>query len=105
MTIPKKGSRKIVVDNVEYRWRIRSNPTYTQGAFGDNMTAAVELYQEPKSVLIISFPWMRCDNWLGDPISPVTPKHIEASIRQAIIEGWQPNIKGSAFRFNHKIKE
>ncbi|KZN45845.1 hypothetical protein N474_25340 [Pseudoalteromonas luteoviolacea CPMOR-2] len=75
MAIPKKGSRKIVVDSVEYRWTIRSKPTYSQGAFGNNMTAA-ELAEKSGAVLSIAFLWGRCDNWIGNLELPVTPKDI-----------------------------
>lgn len=30
MAIPKKGSRLIAVDEVQYRWRVRGKPTYCQ---------------------------------------------------------------------------
>ena len=104
MAIPKKGSRKIVVDEVEYRWMVRSKPTYSQGAFGDDMTAAVQLSKSPGAVLSITFPWMRCDNWIGNPEVPVTPKDIEACIRAALSEGWQSDVKGSAFNYIHESK-
>ena len=104
MAIPKKGSRKIVVDTVEYRWTIRSKPTYSQGAFGNHMTAAVELAEKSGAVLSITFPWVRCDNWIGNPELPVTPKDIENCIRSALQDGWQPAKRGSAFKFVHEMK-
>ena len=104
MAIPKKGSRKIVVESKEYRWTIRSKPTYSQGAFGDDMTAAVELAENPGSVLSVTFPWMRCDSWIGNPEIPVTPKDIESYIKAAILEGWSPQLKGSAFKYVHESK-
>lgn len=105
MAIPKKGSRKIVIESVEYRWTIRSKPTYSQGAFGDDMTAAVELAESPGTVLSITFPWMRCDSWIGNPEIPVTPKDIEFCIKDALSNGWQPEAKGSAFKYIHKAKK
>ncbi|GAB2888953.1 hypothetical protein ACCI51_19170 [Microbulbifer echini] len=104
MAISKKGSRKIIVDSVEYRWTIRSKPTYSQGAFGDDMTAAVELAECPGQVLSITFPWIRCDSWIGNLEKPVTPKDIEASIQTALQNGWRPELKGSAFKCVHEAK-
>lgn len=104
MAISKKGSRKIVVDNITYRWTIRSKPTYSQGAFEDNMTAAAELYDNPGTVLSITFPWVRCDNWIENPKVPVTPKDIEKSIRGALKKGWKPENRGSAFKYTHEAK-
>jgi hypothetical protein len=104
MAIPKKGSRKIIVDSVEYRWTIRSKPTYCQGAFGNDMTAAVELTTFPGQVLSISFPWMRCDSWIGNPEIPVTPRDIEDCIKGALKKGWCPRELGSAFKYVHETK-
>lgn len=104
MSIAKKGSRRIIVESAEYRWTIRSKPTYSQGAFGNNMTAAVELAESSGSVLSISFPWVRCDNWIGSPEVPVTPKDIEDCIKSALEKGWNPRVKGSAFKYTHEAK-
>jgi hypothetical protein len=95
MSIPKKGSRKIVVDNVVYGWRIRWKPTYTQQCLGNsNLIAAVELYENPTNVLSVTFPWARYDSCIKVAEQPVTPKHIEQSIRKALKAGWQPNENG-----------
>jgi len=104
MAIPKKGLRKIIIDSTEYRWTIRSKPTYSQGAFGNDMTAAAELAESPGTVLSITFPWVRCDNWIENPELPVTPKDIESCIKSALQKGWQPEKKGSAFKFVHETK-
>lgn len=104
MSIARKGSRRIIVDTVEYLWVIRSKPTYSQGALGNDMTAAVELAESPGSVLSISFPWVRCDNWIGSPEVPVTPRDIEDCIKSALSKGWKPGVKGSAFKYVHESK-
>ena len=104
MAIPKKGSRKITVDDVVYRWRIRSKPTYSQGAFGANVTAAVELYEDAFSTLHITFPWVRCDNWIGHPKTPVTPRHVSDSILSALSEGWDASST-CGYTFIHQLEE
>ncbi|MBQ4810269.1 hypothetical protein A7985_07330 [Pseudoalteromonas luteoviolacea] len=104
MTIPKKGSRKVVVDSVVYRWTIRNKPIYSQGAFGSDMTAAVELAESSGAVLSITFPWLRCDSWIGYPELPITPKDIEKCIISALQNGWQPEKKGRAFKYVHESK-
>jgi hypothetical protein len=51
MAIPKKGSRKIVVDGIEYRWYIRRN-IKEHGS----LTAAIELVSnEAASILYVDF--------------------------------------------------
>ncbi len=101
MAIPKKGSRKIVVNDIVYRWRVRWKPSYAQECEGSNFTTAVELFEEPKSVLHITFPWVRYDAYFGVAEKSVTPKLIEQCIKNALQEGWQPN-KNGVFELVHK---
>lgn len=101
MAIPKKGSRKITVDGTDYRWTIRRKPTCPKTLCEENVLAAVELYDKPRSVLSIKFPWVRYDNRFGIAEQPVTPKHIEQCIKRALAEGWQPEKTGNAFEINH----
>ena len=56
MSIPKKGSRKIVVNSIEYRWSIRKKPTYGQAVdnLNSGLIAAVELYLNAGSTLPIN---------------------------------------------------
>lgn len=101
MSIPKKGSRKIVVDGSEYVWLIRSKPTYTQDFQEGEMRAAIELSEGKGTTLIVSFPYARPDASLKSKIFSVTPKVIESCIKQAIKQGWEPNQQGAAFEFKY----
>ena len=94
MAILKKGSRKITVDNTDYRWTIRRKPTYSQANGWSSLTVAIELYSEPKSKLVVTFPFSRPDNWIEPHGSAVTPKMVADSIRQAKKHGWRPSVKG-----------
>ena len=95
MAIPKKGSRKIVVDDVVYRWRIRWKPTIpTQDYFLSGLLAAVELYDDPQSVLYVGCTWSSYKHYPALEVEPVTPKQIESAIRNALKAGWQPERKG-----------
>jgi hypothetical protein len=69
------------------------------------MTAAVELLDEPASVLHIIFPWTRLDIWIDPSKVSITPKLIEECITEAIENGWKPNICGSAMEMQYKEKE
>ena len=53
MTLMKKGSRLIVVDDVTYRWRVRGKPTYCQGLGWSPLTYAVELAADPGTTLVV----------------------------------------------------
>jgi hypothetical protein len=98
MAIPKKGSRTITVEGVRYRWRIRSQPTYDEGAFASNFSIAVERAEQPsRCVLLLAADFPRPDNWLGHPAKTITPRMIAASIKDALAQGWQPEQTGSVF--------
>jgi len=94
MAIAKKGSRKIEIDGVAYRWIIRGKPTYSQAINQSNLTAVVELYENPVSKLIIDFLQPRSDSWVTSSKTEIGPSHIESSIRKALSKGWQPSKKG-----------
>ena len=104
MAIPKKGSRKIVVDNVLYRWRIRWKPSYSQECQDNCLCAAAEIYENPQSALHIAFPWARYKLYSSFNVEPVTPRHIELMIRKALEKGWQPNKNGN-FEVTHEIDQ
>ena len=107
MTLPRKGTRKIVVGGDKYRWAVRRRPTYCEANEWGNLTAAVELYDSPKSVLLIEFPFPRPDSWtspmsLGMSVADrsVTPAMIAKCIKEAIGNGWDPKVSGQAFKYN-----
>lgn len=95
MAISRKNSRKIVVDEVEYRWAIRHKPTYSQALGDQNILVAIELYNDPQSTLLVHFPWLRNDSWMAIHTQPsVTPKYVEQCIKDAIAQSWNPREKG-----------
>jgi hypothetical protein len=96
MAIPKKGSRVIMVDGVAYRWRIRKKPTYHQGLAHGRLTFAVELAQDPGSVLAVATNSPRPDNWFGTPGRTVRPAEVADTIRAARRQGWRPDQPGPA---------
>ena len=103
MALPRKGSRRIIVDGAEYRWAIRRKPTYCQAAFASPMTFAVECVQAPQTVLVVTTTVPRPDNWLRKPSVSVRPSQVAEAIRQAHRAGWQPGTLGSAFMLKFDI--
>lgn len=98
MALPKKGTRTITVEGVRYRWLIRKQPTYCEGAFATHFSVAVERAEPPGAcALLLGAGFPRPDNWLGEPSISVTPRLVAASIRAALAAGWRPERKGSAF--------
>ena len=90
MAIPKKGSRKITVDGTDYRWTIRRKPSYGQAIEESMLTAAIELFENPGSLLLVTFPFPRPDSWVSNDGRAVTPTAIERSIKKSIEAGWKP---------------
>lgn len=98
MAIPKKGSRTITVDGVAYRWRIRRKPTYDQGLAHSALTFAVELAQDPGSVLVVTTDSVRPDNWVVVPGKTIRPVEVTDTIRTALRQGWRPHLPGPTTR-------
>jgi hypothetical protein len=99
MAIPLQGTRGINVDGVPYRWRIRSQPTYEQACHHGKLTVGVE-WADSRSlcVLVLESEFTRPDGCFGPHSEPITPQIIADSIRAAVVRGWQPGVKGAAFR-------
>src|SRR6185369_13400802 len=103
MALPKKGTRRISVDDAEYRWAIRKKPTYCQGAFAAPMTFAIECVQAPRTLLVVTATVPRPDNWLQKPSVCIRPAQVAQAIRKAHRAGWQPGAPGPAFMLKFDI--
>ncbi|GIH01365.1 hypothetical protein Pma05_79370 [Plantactinospora mayteni] len=97
MTLVIKGSRRITVDGVTYRWSIRRRPTYCQALGWSPLTFVVERAERPGAVMVASLPCAHPGNWLGIPSQPVLPGTVAVGVRQALVAGWQPSRPGPAF--------
>ena len=91
MAIPKKGSRSIHVDGVDYRWLIRRKPAYAQSY----LHIAIEAKNNPGATLLIQSERPHPEHWDTEEIIPVTPSDIEGWINSAIEAGWEPGVPGS----------
>ncbi|MEU4220947.1 hypothetical protein [Actinoplanes sp. NPDC026623] len=97
MTLTSKGSRRIVVDGLAFRWLVRRRPTYCQALGWSPLTFVVELLDEPGALLVVALPYAHPGNWLGLPSTSVLPATVAAGIHQALATGWQPGRPGPAF--------
>jgi hypothetical protein len=102
MALNRKGSRRITVDGIEYRWRIRRKPSYMQGLCWSPMTYAVEAASgsEPGTTLIVNSGQAHPSNWVGVETEPIRPAHVAASIREARDQGWDPTRVGSPLQLD-----
>src|SRR5579862_9144893 len=99
MAIPKKGSRRIVVDGVTYRWRIRKRGPIGQVDYTSRMSMAVEREGCKGAVLELSLPHPR-STWIASGPWEVLPSHVARYIRGAIQAGWQSDVAGKHFEFD-----
>ncbi len=102
MALNKKGTRRITVDGIEYRWRVRRKPSYLQGLCWAPMIYAVEVAHGNQSgtVLIVASSQAHPSNWVGAEAEAIRPAHVAASIREARAQGWDPTRAGSPFRLD-----
>ncbi|MGD2182870.1 hypothetical protein [Lusitaniella coriacea] len=105
MTLPKKGTRKITVNDESYRWLIRRKATYGQTDYGiGTLHVAVEHFQKPGSTLVIITDRSHPKDYSTQKtqIQPVTPADVKEWIQKAIEQGWQPKTPGSTFKVSVK---
>jgi hypothetical protein len=100
MSVPKKGTRKIIVDGEHFVWLIRRKPTYTQEFFhGENLHVAVEHAENSGSVLVIITDRPHPQGCFRfSKVIPVIPADVAQWIRQAMQLGWQPQLPGKTFQ-------
>lgn len=100
MSLVRKGSRLITVNGVVYRWRIRRKPTYSQGIAETPLTFAVEHADMPGAPLVVQTVHNHPGNWMGAPAAATRPADVEAAIRAALRQGWQPALRGPVFHLD-----
>jgi hypothetical protein len=105
MTIPKKGSRRIVVDDLPYRWAVRRKPTYAQALTEVGLTFAVVNETHPGTTLVIVLDDPRPDNWLDKQGASVLPSTVEQAIRKALLQGWRSADEGSPYVLHMQVAE
>ncbi|MEG3850585.1 hypothetical protein QT971_25915 [Microcoleus sp. herbarium19] len=99
MSIPKKGTRKIIVDGEPFIWLIRRKATYSQECeVCGNLHVAIEHAQKPGSVLVIITDRPHPQGLTAtNEVKPVTPSDAAQWIRQAMQLGWGPQLPGITF--------
>lgn len=94
----------IVIDDVSLLWELTSEPQWSNSGDGyKGLCIAVRVAEDARRELIIEYPYPLGGNGRPLPVPQrpnVTPKGVEASIRQAIDAGWDPSSRGKAFVFH-----
>jgi hypothetical protein len=122
MAISKKGSRKIIVDNIEYLYKIskvkqksewreqedelddifmRYANYYGLGKVKNiSINIVIQLKEHPISSFFIKFNTILVDGFMGaEQITQIKPKFISQLIHKGLNDGWKPNKKGN-YRLN-----
>lgn len=84
MALAKKGSRSILVDEVQYRWKARSEKD-------DTTHVVVELYDNPQQSVVAFFQSYPSAN--AEEKRSITPATVTAIITYALNQGWTPERK------------
>ncbi|MCX5384725.1 hypothetical protein [Streptomyces sp. NBC_00083] len=100
MALARKGSRRITVDGVDYRWRLRRRPTYSQDMCWSPATYAVEHADAPGTTLVITTNQPHPSSVFGQSATPVRPSDVADTIRTARARGWMPESPGSPFHLD-----
>ncbi|NET35821.1 MAG: hypothetical protein F6K19_27975 [Cyanothece sp. SIO1E1] len=101
MAISKKGSRSIVVNDINYHWLIRRKVTYSQEIFGTpQLNVAIACTDQAGSTLVVQtdHPHPKNIETKATDIIPITPKDIATWISRAVQLGWEPKVPGPQFR-------
>lgn len=94
MTLPAKGSRHLVLDGVQYRWRIRRRPTADQRTGRTPLLLALARADGTGASLLVQLCQAHPSNTAHLRSEAVTPGVVAAWIRAAIRQGWRPDQPG-----------
>lgn len=97
MALARKGSRRIIVGGVEFRWKVRGRPTYPQLEGESRLFFAVQQVGRSGARLVVTLPCAHPSNAVGLPAGVVLPRTVAAAITRAMAEGWRPFEPGPEF--------
>jgi hypothetical protein len=97
VALAKKGSRRIVVDGVEYRWRV-SRKHWCCAYDPTTLAYMVEDAARPGTTLVVETGRPTVPEPQAVPAEVVLPREVAAGIRAAWSSGWTPGAGGSPFR-------
>ncbi|MGV9269500.1 hypothetical protein ACWDRR_33095 [Kitasatospora sp. NPDC003701] len=100
MALARKGSRRISVDGVTYRWTVRRRATYARGLAWRPLAYAVEQDVTPGATLVVTTNQPHPSNWLGFPAHAVLPAKVATAIRTARAGGWTAETPGPPFQLD-----
>jgi hypothetical protein len=103
MSIPRKKSRRIVVEGRPFRWMLKGRPRYFGDTPGCFRFVAQEDVERPGRVLaawLVSKLWTEDHDLFGCHRASVLPSDAAAIIQRGLQTGWDPVDRGSSFELN-----
>src|SRR4051812_39293680 len=99
MAVRKKGSRRIVVDGVQYLWRFPRRMTQNEEDGWPGVMVTVNRVDCRGASLMLAFPQRFHLNGpvVQSPPRPVLPSDVAAGIRAALAAGWVADQPGKQF--------
>jgi hypothetical protein len=91
------------IDDLVLHWALTSEPQWSNSGDGyKGLCLSVKVAGEARRELIIEYPYPKGRD--GRPLPapqrpPMSAKLVEADIRQALAEGWDPNSRGKAYTY------
>ncbi|SHE78881.1 hypothetical protein [Dysgonomonas macrotermitis] len=92
MAIPKKGSRKITIDNNIFVWKIKKHPSHNERHDVDYLIPIQHI--DGGQILLVRLGYCRSGYSLS-PIQEITPSIIKRCIKEATIKGWHFDKKAA----------
>jgi hypothetical protein len=98
MSIPKKGTLKIIVGEEPFIWLIRRKATYLQSCDPEgSLHIAIEHAQEPGLKLIIETDRLQPEGFSLTQVNPIVPSEVALWIEQSLEIGWMPKKSDKPF--------
>lgn len=104
MTLPRRDSRRIEVEQVRYRYAISTSAVGRDGDFALNLTIQVE---SGDGCILKIMGLSTRDPWLdfpklepADNYQKLGPRHVAALIRHALAKGWNAQQAGASFHLD-----
>jgi len=100
MTVNKKDSRKIVIDNEIFMWAISPGSGYLVlvAEYACEKGRRIEVYITSD----INGYWTNFPEVSEMNLKVIKPKDVETMIKQAIKDGWNPKERGKPITYDYK---
>jgi hypothetical protein len=98
MALSSKRSKRIVVDEAFYLWRVSKRGLQPDARLGRSFTVVtIAADQKPSCTLIVKALNSASNDGLGLTGDAILPSHIASFVRNAIQAGWTPLASGKPF--------